>query len=184
MIDADATYAIDYTGSATDPAGVRVFAGGPSQSVTTTWDVFTSRAGAQLHGGYARPTQTVARTDGVPTTTSYTYADFNGSVLTKTWSLHNGVGIEETHVEETVYGTTQYPALTTANLLSPVVALRQTTTVDGVTSTSSSSATTWTGWRQGSGAGLLVQAPWQSWSWIGDPTGGDQGEFPFADAPE
>jgi RHS repeat-associated protein len=180
--DGDTAYTLDAT--STRPGGqLRVFNGGPVQSVTTTWEVFTSRGDRQLYGGYARPTQTVARKEGVPVTTAYTYADGSGLTETKSWSVSNGSGAHEDHVETSVYGASIYRAMEAANLLSPVVALFQTVTVDGVTRTTSSSATTWRGWPQTSGAGLTVLAPAENWGWIGDPSGRDTGEFPFGEEP-
>ncbi|MBV8579094.1 MAG: RHS repeat-associated core domain-containing protein, partial [Candidatus Eremiobacteraeota bacterium] len=41
----------------------------------------------------------------------------------------------------------------------------------------------WSGWTQAGGAQLTVNAPAQSWSWIGDPSGNDAGVFPFGQTP-
>lgn len=183
LADGDSVYCLDWNGSTTDPRGLRVFDGGAVQSTTTEWEVFTEQPATPIHGGYARPATITRRKDGVASTVSYSYLPQNGLTTAKQWSMFNGAGLEERHTEITTYGAEIYPEMAAANLLAPVVQLRQTISVDNQTVTSSSNATTWQGWRQASGSQLLVQAPAQNWRWRGDVTGRDQGEFPFSGTP-
>lgn len=184
VADGSSIYNIDSTRSASGVGDIRIFSGRPVQSVTTTWTVFTTRGPETLHGGYARPLQTIARKQHVPFTTVYTYNKFNGLPVTKSWAFFNAAGIKEEHTETTTFGETVYPAMRAANLLTPVVGLKHSVTATGKTTTTSSSATTWQGWQQASGPQLLLQAPSRNWSWTGDPSGMDTGNFPFSGPPD
>ena len=184
LADGAAQYCLDWNGSTTDPRGLRVFDGCAVRSTTTEWEVFTERPAMPVYGGYARPVSVTGRKDGVPSAVSYAYNPRNGSVATKHWSLFNGAGAEERHVQATTYGADVYPEMAAANLLAPVTALRQAISVNDKASTSSASATTWQGWRQAGGARLTVQAPAENWYWRGDATGRDQGKFPFGGTPD
>ncbi|MFB9203428.1 RHS repeat domain-containing protein [Nonomuraea spiralis] len=196
-------YNIDYTGDPSAPDAVRVFTGTPVHSRTTTWTLFDQRgrspqdpAPQPIYGTYVRPAEVVERRDGVPMTTTLDYATidplrpflvpapFSGGVVGRGWQLTTITGSVETHAERLTYGYEQYPGLLAANLLKPVVAALHTVSVDGAaTVTVSSTATTWSSWSQ-PGTGLSVMAAARQWAWTGDPSGGDDGSFPFDGTPD
>ena len=121
LVDTAATYNIDFTGDQTDPACLRMFEGSLIQSNSTVWEVFTTRNQQALHGGYARPTATMYRKDGVLLQNSYEYDDLSGLTATRSWSFLNGSGLTEQHTQFTTYGAAVYPLMAACNLLSPVV---------------------------------------------------------------
>ncbi|MGI5521497.1 RHS repeat domain-containing protein [Micromonospora sp. CA-259024] len=194
----DAVYNIDYTGDPDPSNAVRVFSGAAVQSRTTAWTMFDTRSSSPqpgasslpLYGGYVRPETVVQRQDGVPMVTALTYlpaglpAPFAGVVVGRCWQITTLTGMAETHVEERCYGHQVYPSLLAANLLQPVVAVRETVTVgDADPVTASSTATTWSPWSP-PGTGISLPAATQHWAWSGDPSGQDSGIFPFEGTPD
>ena len=190
-------YNLDYTGEPLDPAGLRVFAGEAVTSSTTQWTVFTTRNSdptvkdaipLPLHGGYSRATTVTERSDGVPLTTTIDYvpagfaAPFSGLPVTESFGFVNLSGVVEQHVKAKTYAGEVYREVLGANLLTPVVQLRQTVTAGGPPLTVAATATTGTGWTQSGRHQLTLWGSAEQWLWSGDPSGADVGEFGFVSA--
>lgn len=137
-----------------------------------------------LLGAFSVTAGTVNVMDGVATRSENFYIPdglalpFSGLPVGMRTDSYNGTGQQESWLTTSTYGYDVYPALLTANLLSPVV---QTTTavVVGTTRTPlQAQATTWQAWmvKGASGLSRQVYGTLASWSWLG----GGSPQFPFA----
>jgi RHS repeat-associated protein len=199
------SYNLDYNGDPTSDSAIRAFRGKLVSSSTNGWQLYTSRNSnpqtndeVKLFGGYSRITSTVTGQDGVALTNTYDYTTndldwpYTGGVQTQVWSYPNVDGDTETYTQTTTYAamavTTAepvelaYPRLSMANVLTDVAQLlTQVQVGTGSLVTSASSATTYSQWTAHDD--VQVMDSQTQYSWVGDATGADIGEFPFGEVP-
>lgn len=191
----DASYNLDYNGDPTSDSAIRAFAGQLVSCSTNGWQLYTSRNSnpqtndeIPLFGGYSRITTSISIQDGVTLTNNYDYTanglswPYTGGVQTQVWSYPNVDGETETYTQTTTYAATAYSQMFMANALTDVAQLlTQVAVGTGSTVTTASSATTYSPWTAHDD--VQVMDSQTQYSWVGDPTGADIGEFPFGDTP-
>jgi RHS repeat-associated protein len=199
------SYNLDFNGDPTSASAIRAFIGKLVSSSTNGWQLFTSRNGnpqtadeVNLYGGYARIATTITSQDGVALTNTYGYTandlswPYTGGVQTQVWSYANVDGELETYTQATTYAAmalsatdpTQlaYAQMAMANVLTDVAQLLTRMQVGaGSQVTTASSATTYSQWA--AHEDIQVMDTQTQYSWVGDATGVDIGEFPFGEAP-
>jgi len=203
-----AAYNLDYNYNPKSPSGLKAFTGRVVQYSANGWEVFDKRNGnphtpepIQLHGAYALPVAQTTFQDGVGLTTAYGYCGktrqakrhptppetllpypFTGGVQQQTWSYHNVNGELENYLQEAIFGAEVYPQLIWGNVLTPTAQLRIAMSLDqGDWLAISSTANTWSEWT--STQGVRICDTRNQYTWKGDPSGNDTGNFPFHATP-
>ncbi len=189
------TYNLDYNLDPTDPEGLTIYLGRPVQSQSSTWALYTGRAGnpqdndgsvMPLHGGFARNVASAEINDGVPSLTRFSYvpsglpAPFYNGVCAESWTTYGLDGEPIEWTQTTTYGAQVYSELYDANVLQPTAELlTQTCKNSGTTYQTAAQACDWRAFSRPDGVQILDLAG--RWNYCGNTS--QSATFPFGTNP-